>query len=105
VRYEPAATARHAGGSSAPRPTLASRNLASRIEYLRAHERGPRYLAFRLAYVLHELVRLPLAATRSGAELRGRLRAVAVSLGARAPYPPDVAPLRADLSHHAPSSS
>jgi len=105
VRYEPAATARHEGGSSAPRPTLASRNLASRIAYVRAHERGLRYLAFRLAYVLHELLRLPLAAARSGAELRGRVRAFAVSLGASAPYPPDVRPLHADLSQRTSPSS
>ena len=98
VRYDPVATAHHHGGSSAPRPSLADLNLASRITYVRAHERGLRYFAFRLAYALHELVRVPIAAVRSEVDLDGRVRAVAVSFGGTVALPPDVGKGRRDLS-------
>jgi hypothetical protein len=66
--------------------------VAGRITYARIHHRGLRYFAFRGAYVLHELLRLPLAATRSRAELGGRLRALQVALGASPRLPADHAP-------------
>jgi hypothetical protein len=52
----------------------------ARITYARLHEPPLRYAAFRAAYVLNELMRLPLAATRSRGHLRGRLAALAVTL-------------------------
>jgi N-acetylglucosaminyl-diphospho-decaprenol L-rhamnosyltransferase len=82
VCYEAAAEAWHEGSGSAPRagqlPVLAE----ARIVYARLHERGLRYAAFRFAFALGELTRLPLAALRSQRDLRGRARALAVTIGA-----------------------
>ena len=77
VVYEPRAVARHSGGASAPASRQLAAKAAARLVYARAHMSRPRYLAFRAAVVLHELLRLPLAGGRSRAELRGR--AVALS--------------------------
>jgi GT2 family glycosyltransferase len=80
LRYEPGPIARHAGGGSAPRPGQVALKAEARITYARLHEPRPRYAAFRAAFVLNELLRLPLAATRSRGHLRGRLAALAVTL-------------------------
>jgi len=86
VWYEPAATAEHEGGGSAPRPAQAALYAEARVLYARLHERGVRYAAFRAACALHELLRLPVAAMRSTMHLRARLGALAASLRA----PPSV---------------
>jgi GT2 family glycosyltransferase len=80
VRYEPAATAHHVGAASGRRdwPPL---NVSARITYARLHSGGPRYAAFRAAFVLYQLLRMPIAAVRSREELRGRLGALRVALG------------------------
>jgi N-acetylglucosaminyl-diphospho-decaprenol L-rhamnosyltransferase len=81
LRYESAATAIHAGRASSPRSTQVVMRAESRLAYARAHERGLRYAAFRLAYVIYELLRIPLAATRSRRLARARLAALGISLG------------------------
>jgi GT2 family glycosyltransferase len=85
--FEPAATARHARGQSTPTVYQAALRAESRIVYARAHSRGLRYGGFRLACALHEVARLPVAASRSTRQLRARAAAVAVSLGRPAPRP------------------
>jgi GT2 family glycosyltransferase len=79
LRYEPAAVAWHEGGGSAPRPSQAPVRAAARISYVRLHERGLRYAAFRLAYALEELLRIPVALLRSPMHLKGRFDAFRVS--------------------------
>jgi len=81
VRYDPAATAMHVGGGSAPRPLQAAQRVSGRLLYARLHESGFRYLAFRAAFVLFELLRLPVGAVRSSSHLQGRLDALLVTLG------------------------
>lgn len=83
LRYEPGALARHAGGGSAPRSSLVALKAEGRVTYARLHERRARYLAFRLAYAAHELVRVPLALVRSRTHARWRLVALAVTLAGR----------------------
>jgi N-acetylglucosaminyl-diphospho-decaprenol L-rhamnosyltransferase len=78
--YEPAAEALHAGSASTPRSTQAVMRAEARVAYVRVHERGLRYLAFRTAFALHELLRVPIAATRSLQQARARLAALAVAL-------------------------
>ena len=85
--YEPAAAARHARGGSTPAGSQAALRTGARIVYARVHSRGLRYGCFRLACVLHEVARLPVAASRSTRHLRARAAAVAVSLGRSAPRP------------------
>ena len=85
--YEPAATARHARGGSTPAAYRAALRAEARIVYARVHSRGLRYGCFRLACVLHEAARLPVAAVRSTRQLRARAGAVAVALGRSAPRP------------------
>jgi N-acetylglucosaminyl-diphospho-decaprenol L-rhamnosyltransferase len=80
VFYDPAATAEHEGGGSAPRPAQAALKAEARVLYARLHERGIRYAAFRAACAIHELLRVPVAATRSTMHLRARLAAVAAAL-------------------------
>jgi N-acetylglucosaminyl-diphospho-decaprenol L-rhamnosyltransferase len=80
VFYDPAATAEHEGGGSAPRPAQAALKAEARVLYARLHERGVRYAAFRAAFAIHELVRVPVAATRSMMHLRARLAAVVAAL-------------------------
>lgn len=86
--YEPAAFAEHELGGSTPRARQPALRAEARIVYARLHERGLRYAGFRLACALHEILRVPLAAVRSRRDLRARLAAVAVALGAAAPRPP-----------------
>ncbi len=85
--YEPAATARHVRGGSTPTSHRAALRAESRIVYARIHSRGVRYHGFRLACVLHEVARLPVAASRSRRDLRARAAAVAVALGRPASRP------------------
>jgi hypothetical protein len=58
----------------------------ARILYARLHERRTRYLAFRLAIVLHELLRIPRAAFQSKEHLRARVDALTASLEPRPPW-------------------
>ena len=83
VRYVPSAKVIHEGGGSAPRPLQAALRAEARIQYARLHEHGFRYFAFRVAYALHEVLRLPVAALRSRTHLRGRLDAVRASVHTR----------------------
>jgi N-acetylglucosaminyl-diphospho-decaprenol L-rhamnosyltransferase len=83
VKYDPSPTATHAGGGSAPRPLQAAQRAEARVLYARLHEQGARYAGFRIAFVLHELLRLPLGALRSRSHLRGRLSALSVTLKSR----------------------
>lgn len=92
VMYEPATAARHEGGASAPAPGQAALKAHARVCYARIHERGLRYPLFRIGLVLHELMRLPLALTRSRAELNGRLAALRATLGVAPQVPPSRTP-------------
>lgn len=92
VVYDPAAAAQHEGGASAPAPGQAALKAHARVCYARIHERGLRYACFRAGFVLHELVRLPVALARSRAELSGRLAALRTTLGAPPAVPPSRAP-------------
>jgi N-acetylglucosaminyl-diphospho-decaprenol L-rhamnosyltransferase len=83
VRYEPRATAIHEGGASTPRAVKATLRAQGRIEYVRLHERGPRYFAFRVAFALNELLRIPRAAFQSRKHFRGRVDAFYASLAPR----------------------
>ena len=51
---------RHVGSPTTPDTHLYELLAEGRLRDARLHERGPRYLAFRAAFVLRELVRLPL---------------------------------------------
>ena len=74
--YDPAAVADHEGGGSTPESRNPVLRANARIAYAAIHEPRSRYAAFRLAIALHELVRLPLAATRSSAAFRERAEAL-----------------------------
>jgi hypothetical protein len=52
----------------------------SRVIYARLHERGLRYLGFRVAFLLHELVRLPVSLLDSRAHAGARTAALAETL-------------------------
>ncbi len=80
LRYEPSATAVHVGAASAPGPGQAALKLRARLLYARIHERGARYFGFRIAYALHECLRIPLAAARSRLDLQARLQALRIAL-------------------------
>jgi GT2 family glycosyltransferase len=80
LRYEPSARVLHAGRASSHGSAQALRRAESRLTYARAHERGLRYLGFRIAFVIYELLRIPIAATRSLQLARARLRALAITL-------------------------
>ena len=90
VRFDPAVTAVHAGGQSAPAARQERSKIAARLLYASIHESARRSAWFRAAYALHEAVRLPPAALRSREHLRGRLEALAVVLsrGQRRALPP-----------------
>jgi hypothetical protein len=85
VRYEPAAVARHAGGASAPRPSLAHVLAQSRVRYARKHrgrlaaelERG----GIALAAFTHIFASRGGRSARAGhaAALRAALRPLRVS--------------------------
>jgi N-acetylglucosaminyl-diphospho-decaprenol L-rhamnosyltransferase len=76
LRYEPAAVAVHEGGASTLPPEQAPMRAEARVAYARLHERGFRYLAFRFAFALYELLRIPVAATRSWTHVRARMTAL-----------------------------
>jgi N-acetylglucosaminyl-diphospho-decaprenol L-rhamnosyltransferase len=88
VLYEPAASAHHEGGASAPSPGQAPLKAAARLTYAGIHNEQPRYLGFRLACTLYELLRLPIAFTRSQADFRGRAAALATTIGLSSPPTP-----------------
>ena len=88
VVLEPAAVALHEGGASAPAPGQAALKAHARVRYARLHSSGARYAAFRVAFVLYELVRLPIALVRSRAHLRGRVASLSATLGVRPQTPP-----------------
>jgi N-acetylglucosaminyl-diphospho-decaprenol L-rhamnosyltransferase len=85
VCYEPRVTARHDGAASAPAAGQAALKRYAGIQYVRRHERGLRYVAFRTAFVVNDLLRIPLALTRSRAHTLGRLTSAATALGRRPP--------------------
>ncbi|PWU25510.1 MAG: hypothetical protein C5B48_00955 [Candidatus Rokuibacteriota bacterium] len=80
VQYRPEATAVHEGGGSAPRPQQAAQKVEGRLLYARLHAGRTAYLVTRLVCVLNELVRVPIAATRSRSHLRGRLAGLSAAL-------------------------
>jgi len=88
VRYEPAPTAVHEGGRSAPRPLLRAHAAAARMRYFRIHRSRAYSYAFRVACVLYELLRLPLAALRSRSHAAGRAAALSVAFTGTAPAVP-----------------
>jgi N-acetylglucosaminyl-diphospho-decaprenol L-rhamnosyltransferase len=83
VLYEPRATAVHEGAASTPVPTGMSLRAQARVAYVRLHARGARYFAFRIAFALHELLRIPRTALQSRTHLRGRVGAFRASLAPR----------------------
>lgn len=80
IAYTPDVTATHVGGHSAPAPRQERAKLQARLLYARLHESGPRYACFRVAYALHQAVRMPLAVVRSRDHVRGRLDALAAAV-------------------------
>jgi N-acetylglucosaminyl-diphospho-decaprenol L-rhamnosyltransferase len=83
--YEPAASAVHEGAGSTPPSHQAPLRATARVVYARQHERGLRYVGFRVAFALHELLRVPIAATRSWTQMRARLAALAVTFSPSRP--------------------
>jgi N-acetylglucosaminyl-diphospho-decaprenol L-rhamnosyltransferase len=77
IVYDPAPTATHVGGQSAPPPLQERRKIVARLLYARLHESRLRRAGFRLAYTMHEALRLPLACFRSRDDVHGRLDALA----------------------------
>jgi GT2 family glycosyltransferase len=65
LTHEPGAVCQHEGYHSAPHGRQKVMKLEAKIAYARLHERGLRYLGFRAAFALGEVVRLPLALARS----------------------------------------
>jgi N-acetylglucosaminyl-diphospho-decaprenol L-rhamnosyltransferase len=80
LRYEPAVKVLHIGRASSTGSTHAAMRAESRLTYARAHEHGLRYFAFRTAFVIYELLRIPVALTRSRDVTRERLKALAITL-------------------------
>lgn len=75
IRFEPAVTAVHIGGVSAPRPHLRPLMAASRVRYARKHQRPPGVFLERLGLALEELTHSVL--TKKGAAARaGHRRAL-----------------------------
>jgi hypothetical protein len=85
VRYDSTPTAVHEGGASAPRPRQRAHAAAARMRYFRIHRPRAHSYAFRVSCVLHELLRLPLAAVRSRSHVAGRTSALLVALRGSAP--------------------
>jgi N-acetylglucosaminyl-diphospho-decaprenol L-rhamnosyltransferase len=81
--YDPAAVAEHVGGRSTPDSLNPVLRAKARITYAYLHEPFLRYLVFRVAIVLNELARVPIAAVRSTALLGERARALRVALAWR----------------------
>jgi N-acetylglucosaminyl-diphospho-decaprenol L-rhamnosyltransferase len=88
VWYEANVPASHEGGASAPSPGQASLKVAARMTYVGIHAGKSRYLGFRVASALYELLRLPIALARSPAHFRGRAAALATTLGLSSPATP-----------------
>jgi GT2 family glycosyltransferase len=84
VRYEPAATVMHAGGQSAPRPSLLAVLAESRRAYSRKHDRRP---ASRLMNVGIALGAVTHVFAGRGTARRGQLAVLRVMLGGRASPP------------------
>jgi N-acetylglucosaminyl-diphospho-decaprenol L-rhamnosyltransferase len=83
IRFEPAATAVHEGGASAPRAALLPVLTESRIRYARKHLGRAGALAERLGLALEAATRMLLA--RGGGEARsGHRRALRAALKGRA---------------------
>ena len=80
LRYEPSAIVQHAGRASSTNSTQVIDRAESRLTYAQAHEHGLGYLGFRVAFVVYELLRIPIAATRSLQLARARLKALAITL-------------------------
>jgi len=80
VAYAPEVTATHVGGHSAPAPLQERTKLGARMLYARLHESRVRYAGFRVAYALHQGVRVPLAFARSRDHVRGRLDALGAAV-------------------------
>lgn len=76
VWYDPAATAVHVGGVSAPARRQMVLKARARGQYVSLHSEGVRRFAFRAAFALYEALRVPIAAVRSRAHARGRLEAL-----------------------------
>jgi GT2 family glycosyltransferase len=77
VVYDPTVTAMHVGGQSAPPPLQERRKITARLLYARLHESRLRRAGFRVAYTVHEALRLVPACFRSRDHVRGRLDALA----------------------------
>ena len=87
IRYEPAATARHAGGASAPREALLPALARSRVRYARLHagrvSAALQVVGIAVGEAVHALVRVGRGATRGHlAALVAALRAEDAALGA-----------------------
>jgi hypothetical protein len=80
VLYEPAATAVHVGGESAPRGSLLPILAASRIRYAKKHERPLVAAADRIAIAVGELTHL-VAGRGDEGRRAGHARALALALG------------------------
>jgi N-acetylglucosaminyl-diphospho-decaprenol L-rhamnosyltransferase len=78
--YDPAVIVQHEGGASTPDSRNPALRAKARITYAYLHEPSADYIAFRVAIALNELVRLPVAAVQSTANLRDRLRALRIAL-------------------------
>ena len=79
--YEPQVTALHHGGGSGSRHERTELVTEARVACARRHARGAlSYAGLRTGIALHEVTRLPVSAARGPAELRSRLRALAVAL-------------------------
>jgi GT2 family glycosyltransferase len=77
IVYDPTVTAMHVGGQSAPPPLQERRKITARLLYARLHESRLRRAGFRVAYTVHEALRLAPACFRSRDHVRGRLDALA----------------------------
>lgn len=79
IRYEPAATARHREGGSAPRSSLLALLARNRVLYARKHHGLPRAIGEALGVAVGHAVRLPLALARP-ALARGHAAALRAAL-------------------------
>ncbi len=83
LRFEPGAVCAHAGGASAPRPSLLPIHVRSRIRYARKHGGRRAEALERLGIGLGALLRWPLA-PRAARSAQGRALAVALGGGSGA---------------------
>jgi GT2 family glycosyltransferase len=84
VRYEPAATVMHAGGQSAPRPSLLAVLAESRRAYSRKHDSRPGTMLMGVGIALGALTHVFAG---RGTARRGQLAVLRVMLGGRASLP------------------